>query len=166
MNDNSMNDNHEYDWDILDKCLIQNNKDEGRKENEGGEEDETSSQEGDLEEDCEAELNEITETLDPTPDAEVAVGIEAVREHYRLLNQIKVPTANNPQQGLEHGDKEQENFQGVEENYLDNSDVDSLNEEVLEDGTIELKRTTVRFPRNLSFVFMDTMILWHDFNGI
>nr|GEX55512.1 protein NRT1/ PTR FAMILY 4.6-like [Tanacetum cinerariifolium] len=76
----------------------------------------------DLEEDCEAEPNEITKTLDPTPDAEVAVG-------------------------LEHGDKEQENFQGGGENYLDNSDVDSLNEEVLEDGTIELKRTTVRFPR-------------------
>ncbi|GKD69010.1 hypothetical protein Tco_1323100, partial [Tanacetum coccineum] len=74
--------------------------------------------------------------------AEVAVGIEVVREHYRLLNQIKVPTANNPQEGLEHGDKEQENFQGGEENYLDNSDVDTLNEEVLEDEATKLKTAT------------------------
>ncbi|GKF24117.1 hypothetical protein Tco_0076439, partial [Tanacetum coccineum] len=56
MNDNNMNDSREYDWDILEKCLIQNNKDEGHMENEGEEEDETSSQEGDLKEDCEAEL--------------------------------------------------------------------------------------------------------------
>ena len=57
MNDKSTNDSREYDWDILDKCLIQNNDDEGRKENEGNEDAETSSQEGDVEEDCEAELN-------------------------------------------------------------------------------------------------------------
>ena len=47
----------------------------------------------------------------------------------------------------QHGDGEENNFNDGKETYLDNSDVDSLNEEIIEDGTVELKRTQVRFPR-------------------
>nr|GEW60373.1 elongation factor G, III-V domain-containing protein [Tanacetum cinerariifolium] len=46
----------------------------------------------------------------------------------------------------EHGDEE-DNSRGENENYLDNSDVESLHEDVSEDGIVELRRTPVRFPR-------------------
>nr|GEX98071.1 RNA-directed DNA polymerase, eukaryota, reverse transcriptase zinc-binding domain protein [Tanacetum cinerariifolium] len=84
----------------------------------GEEDDSISTEEYDLEDDCEAELDEITETLDPHQDIEVAVGIEAENSH--------------------HDGKE---------TYLDNSDVDNLDEEIIEDETVELRRTKVRFPR-------------------
>nr|GEX95929.1 transposon protein, putative, Mutator sub-class [Tanacetum cinerariifolium] len=115
-----------------------------------GKEDEfSSSEEYDLEDDCEAELDEITETLDPHRDIEVAVGIEAVIEHYRTTKQKRrMPPIKNPEKVLkQHGDGEENNHHDGKETYRDNSDVDSLDEEIIEDGTIELRRTLVRFPR-------------------
>ncbi|GJW33227.1 transposon protein, mutator sub-class [Tanacetum coccineum] len=95
----------------------------------GGEdgEDEDDTEEYDLEDDCEAELDEITETLDPHRDIEVVVE--------KALEQ--------------HGDGEENNHHDGKETYLDNFDVDSLDEEILEDGTVELRITQVRFPRAL-----------------
>lgn len=124
---------------------IQDNKDEAYEEDEGCKEDGTSSSEEDCEEDYDVELNEITETLDPNLDEEVFAVIEAVKEHFKMLNQIrKTPTANIPEKDLEHGNDVED--QGGE-NFLDNSDVESLHEETLEDGSIELMRTPARFPR-------------------
>nr|GEV18010.1 elongation factor G, III-V domain-containing protein [Tanacetum cinerariifolium] len=102
--------------------------------------------EDDLEEDSKRELDAMTETLDPNQDENVALRIESVRNHYRILKQIREPTTNEPEKEVEHGDEE-DNSRGENENYLDNSDVESLHEDVLEDGTIELRRTPVRFPR-------------------
>nr|GEU89501.1 protein kinase-like domain, beta-lactamase/transpeptidase-like protein [Tanacetum cinerariifolium] len=120
-------------------------------EDEGyGEEDKfSSSEEYGLEDDCEAELDEITETLDPHRDIEVVVGIEAVIDHYRTTKQKRrMPHIKNPEKVLEqHGDGEENNHHDGKETYLDNSDVDSLDEEIIEDGTVELRRTLVRFPR-------------------
>ncbi|GKE02886.1 hypothetical protein Tco_1390869 [Tanacetum coccineum] len=87
----------------------------------------------------------MIETLDPNQDEEVALGIESVRKRYRILKQIREPTANEPEKEVEHGDEE-DNSRGENENYLDNSDVESLHEDLSEDGTVEL-RTPVRFPR-------------------
>ncbi|GJT75770.1 elongation factor G, III-V domain-containing protein [Tanacetum coccineum] len=104
----------------------ENKRYETCEEEEGyGEEDGFSSaEEYDLEDDCEAELDEITETLDPHRDIE------------------------NPEKALEqHGDGEENNHHDGKETYLDNSDVDSLDEEIIEYGTVELRRTQVRFPR-------------------
>ncbi|GKC76932.1 hypothetical protein Tco_1127706 [Tanacetum coccineum] len=102
--------------------------------------------EDDLEEDSERELDAMIETLDPNQDEEVALGIESVRKRYRILKQIREPTANEPKKEVEHGDEE-DNSRGENENYLDNSDVESLHEDVSKDGTVELRRTPVRFPR-------------------
>nr|GEW15849.1 hypothetical protein [Tanacetum cinerariifolium] len=110
----------------------------------------SSSEEYDLKDDCEAELDEITETLDPHRDIEVAVDIEAVIEHYRTTKQKRrMPPIKNPEKVLEqHGDGEENNHHDGKETYLDNSDVDSLDEEIIEDGTVELRRTLVRLPRD------------------
>ncbi|GKC21438.1 elongation factor G, III-V domain-containing protein [Tanacetum coccineum] len=102
--------------------------------------------EDDLEENSERELDAMIKTLDPNQDEEVALGIESVRKRYRILKQIREPTANEPEKEVEHGDEE-DNSRGENENYLDNSDVESLHEDVSEDGTVELRRTPVRFPR-------------------
>nr|GEV82222.1 transposase, MuDR, MULE transposase domain protein [Tanacetum cinerariifolium] len=51
----------------------------------------------------------------------------------------------------QHGDGEENNHHDGKETYLDNSDVDSLDEEIIEDGTVELRRTLVRFPRDYIF---------------
>lgn len=119
-------------------------------EEEFGEEDGSSStEEYDLKDDCEAELDEITETLDPHRDIEVAVGIEAVIEHYRTANRKRrMAPIKNPEKVLEqHDDGEENNFHDGKETFLDDSDVESLNEEIIEDGIVELRRTQVRFPR-------------------
>nr|GEZ50747.1 hypothetical protein [Tanacetum cinerariifolium] len=109
-----------------------------------GEEDGFSSiEEYDLEDDCEAELDEISETLHPHQDLEVAVGIEAVIEHYRTAKQKRRMTPiKNPEKALkQHGDGEENNHRDVKETYHDNSDVDNLDEEIIEDETDELRRT-------------------------
>nr|GEW68211.1 hypothetical protein [Tanacetum cinerariifolium] len=81
-----------------------------------------SSEEYDLKDDCEAELDEITKTLDPHRDIE-------------------------PEKVLEqHGDGEENNHHDGKETYLDNSDVDSFDEEIIEDENVKLRRTLVRFP--------------------
>ncbi|GJX32707.1 hypothetical protein Tco_0242562 [Tanacetum coccineum] len=87
----------------------------------GEEDDFSSTEEYDLEDDCEAELDEITETLDPQRDIEKALE--------------------------QHRDGEENNHHDGKETYLDNSDVDSLGEKIIEDGTVELRITQVRFPR-------------------
>ncbi|GKE44666.1 hypothetical protein Tco_1471950, partial [Tanacetum coccineum] len=117
-------------------------------ENEESEQDETTSiEEEDHEEDVEAELDTIIETLCSNKDTEVTDGIDAVREHYKALNRNRlIPTANIPEKELHHGNEENDNFKGSVENYLDNSDVESLDEEILEDGTTQMMRTLVRFP--------------------
>ncbi|GJW71861.1 retrovirus-related pol polyprotein from transposon TNT 1-94 [Tanacetum coccineum] len=129
----------------------ENKRYETCEEEEGyGEEDGFSStEEYDLKDDYEAELDEITETLDPHRDIEVVVGIEAVIEHYRTAKQKRrMPPIKNPEKALEqHGDGEENNHHDGKETYLDNSYVDSLDEEIIEDGTVELRRTLVRFPR-------------------
>nr|GEW53578.1 reverse transcriptase domain-containing protein [Tanacetum cinerariifolium] len=94
----------------------------------------------DLEEDSKRELDAMTETLNSNQDEEVAFGIESVRKHYRILKKIREPTANEPEKEVEHGDEE-DNSRGENENYLDNSDVKSLHEDVSENGTVELRRT-------------------------
>ncbi|GJS26969.1 elongation factor G, III-V domain-containing protein [Tanacetum coccineum] len=100
--------------------------------------------------DSERELDAMIETLDPNQDEEVALGIESVRKRYRILKQIREPTANEPEKEVEHGDEE-DNSRGENENYLDNSDVESLHEDVSEDGTVELRRTPdYEFVRNAS----------------
>nr|GEY42632.1 hypothetical protein [Tanacetum cinerariifolium] len=118
-------------------------------DNEESEQDETtSSEEEDHEEDFEAELDTVVETLSPNQDTEVTDGINAVREHYKALNQNKlIPAANILEKELHHGNEENDNSKGSEENYLENSDVESLDDEILEDGTTQMRRTPVRFPR-------------------
>nr|GFA01980.1 hypothetical protein [Tanacetum cinerariifolium] len=126
----------------------ENKRYETCEEEEGyGEEDGFSSREEyDLEDDCVAELDEITETLDPHRDIEVAVGLEAVIEHYKTAKK-RMPLIKNPEKVLEqHGDGEENNHHDGKETYLDNSDVDNLDEEIIEDETVELRRTQVRFP--------------------
>ncbi|GKE77601.1 elongation factor G, III-V domain-containing protein, partial [Tanacetum coccineum] len=119
-------------------------------DNEESDQDETtSSEEEDHEEDFEAELDTVVETLSPNQDTEVTEGINALREHYKALNRnILIPAANIPEKELHHGNEENDNSKCSEvENYLDNSDVESLDEEILEDGTTQMRRTPVRFPR-------------------
>ncbi|GKD46660.1 RNA-directed DNA polymerase, eukaryota, reverse transcriptase zinc-binding domain protein, partial [Tanacetum coccineum] len=119
-------------------------------DNEESDQDETtSSEEEDHEEDLEAELDTVVETLSPNQDTEVTEGINALREHYKALNRnILIPAANIPEKELHHGNEENDNSKGSEvENYLHNSDVESLDEEILEDGTTQMRRTPVRFPR-------------------
>nr|GEV60954.1 putative transposon protein [Tanacetum cinerariifolium] len=103
--------------------------------------------EDDLEEDSKRELDAMIETLYPNQDEEVALGIQSVRNHYRILQQIREPTTNEPEKEVKHGDKEANNSWNENENYLDYFDLESLHEDVLEDGTIELRRTPVRFLR-------------------
>ncbi|GKD04091.1 hypothetical protein Tco_1179065, partial [Tanacetum coccineum] len=108
----------------------------------------TSTEEDDHKEDVEAELDTIIETLCSNQDTEVTDGIDAVREHYKALNRNKlIPTANIPEKELHLGNEENDNFKGSVGNYLDNSDVESLDEEILEDGTTQMIRTLVIFPR-------------------
>ncbi|GKD99878.1 hypothetical protein Tco_1387862, partial [Tanacetum coccineum] len=95
----------------------ENKRYETCEEEEGyGEEDGFSStEEYDLEDDCEAELDEIIETLYPQRDIKKALE--------------------------QHGDGEENNHHDGKETYLDNSDVDSLGEKIIEDGTVELRIT-------------------------
>ncbi|GJX11493.1 hypothetical protein Tco_0201352 [Tanacetum coccineum] len=72
----------------------------------------------------------------------VTDGIDAVREHYKALNRNRlIPTANIPEKELHLGNEENDNFKGSADNYLDNADVESLDEEILEDGTTQMIRT-------------------------
>nr|GEY79303.1 hypothetical protein [Tanacetum cinerariifolium] len=101
----------------------ENKRYETCEEEEGyGEEDGFSStEEYDLEDDCEAEIDEITETLDPHRDIEVAVGIEAVIEHYRTAKQKRrMPPIKNTEKALEqHGDGEENNHHdGIKPTYI------------------------------------------------
>nr|GEX95208.1 hypothetical protein [Tanacetum cinerariifolium] len=105
----------------------------------------TSTEEDDHEEDVEAELDTIIKTLCSNQDTEV---IDVVREHYKALNRNKlIPTANILEKELHLSNKENENFKGSAENYLDNFDVESLDEEILDDGTSQMIRMLVRFHR-------------------
>nr|GEV19570.1 elongation factor G, III-V domain-containing protein [Tanacetum cinerariifolium] len=103
--------------------------------------------EDDLEEDSERELDAMIETFYPNQDEEVALGIESVRKHYRILQQIREPTTNEPEKEVKHGDEEADNSWNENENYLDYFDLESLHKDVLEDGSIELRRTPMRFLR-------------------
>nr|GEV99013.1 transposase, MuDR, plant [Tanacetum cinerariifolium] len=103
--------------------------------------------EDDLEEDSKSKLDAMIETLCPNQDEEVALGIQSVRNHYRILQQIKEPTTNEPEKEVKHGDEEANNSWNENENYLDYFNLESLHEDVLKDGTIELRRTPVRFLR-------------------
>ncbi|GJZ37743.1 hypothetical protein Tco_0583934 [Tanacetum coccineum] len=101
----------------------------------------TSTEEDDHEEDVEAKLDTIIKTLCSNQDTEATDGIDAVREHYKALNQNRlIPTANIPEKELHLGNEENDNFKGSAENYLDNTDVESLDEEILEDGTTQMIR--------------------------
>ncbi|GKA30427.1 hypothetical protein Tco_0716732 [Tanacetum coccineum] len=105
-------------------------------DNEESEQDETtSSEEDDHDEDFEAELDKVVETLSPNQDTEVTDGIYAIREHYKALNQNKlIHVANIPEKELHHYNEENDNSKGSEGDYLVNSDVESLDEVILKDG--------------------------------
>nr|GEW26201.1 elongation factor G, III-V domain-containing protein [Tanacetum cinerariifolium] len=89
---------------------ISSEKDEGDEEDENN-----STEEGDVQGDYFDELDIVNETLDPNQD------IKVVKNEYSIHD----------------GD----------ENYLDNSDVESLKEEILEDGRTKMTRTRAKFPR-------------------
>ncbi|GJZ74802.1 elongation factor G, III-V domain-containing protein [Tanacetum coccineum] len=76
---------------------------------------------GDVQGDYLDELDTINETLDPNQD------IDVVEKFIR--------------------DEDEDSGHDGKENYLDNSDVESLNEEILEDGITKMMRTRVKFPR-------------------
>nr|GEW58524.1 reverse transcriptase domain-containing protein [Tanacetum cinerariifolium] len=123
--------------------LISSDKDEGDEEDMNN-----STEEGDVQEDYFDELDTINETLDPNQDIEVVESMEVARNHYKLLNQInKLPTSENYGKELICNDKDENSVHDGEENYLDYSDVESLNEEILEDGTTRMMRTHAKFPR-------------------
>nr|GEV21614.1 L-type lectin-domain containing receptor kinase IX.1 [Tanacetum cinerariifolium] len=121
---------------------ISSEKDEGDEEDENN-----STEEGDVQGDYFDELDIVNETLDLNPDIKVVKSMEVVRNHYKILNQItKLPTAENNGKQLIRDDEDEYSIHDGEENYLDNSDVESLKEEILEDGRTEMMRTRVKFP--------------------
>ncbi|GJV51518.1 hypothetical protein Tco_1447259, partial [Tanacetum coccineum] len=133
----------------------------------------TCEAEGDVEGDCFGELDTINETLDPNQDTEVAESMEIARNHYKVLNQItKLPFAQSNKKELIRDDEDEDNVHDGEENYLDKSNVESLNEEILEDGTTDMMRTCVKFPRcdenckTVSFLlgqsFTDELLIYED----
>nr|GEW84606.1 hypothetical protein [Tanacetum cinerariifolium] len=91
---------------------------------------------------------------------------EEARNHYKMLNQInKLPTAKNNRKEFISDVEDEDSVHDEVENYLDNSDIEILNEEILEDGTTKMMRTRAEFPRYNEYCKTVSFLLSLSFTG-
>lgn len=69
-------------------------------DNDDGGYEEHDVDEDDFEENSEHELDAMTQTLDPNQDEEMALGIEVVKKHYRILQHTREPTNQDEEMAL------------------------------------------------------------------